>query len=542
VLCDSSRRSTAQNKQQSRQSSTFAASYIIYTDCVYDSILLDSNSTNNIPEEKLRILYISVESSLQFTISEGTCLTTISKMSAVEFKDKGNKHLQAKQYDEAIDAYTQAIALSPSDQVFYSNRSAAYLSKGDAANALVDAEKCVELKPDWPKGYSRKGAALHSLKNYESAIEAYEAGLRVDPNDAGCKSGIEEVRKVLSSGPKGGNPMGNLFSPQMLSKLAGHPKFGPKLADPTFQMKIKLFGQNPQMMMQDPEMMELLTAVLGVEGGQGDDEDDSGPHQSRPTPAPAAPPKAPEPDYNSMSSEDREEMARKKRAVEAKERGNNFYKSKQFAEALSAYDEAISIDPMNVMFLNNKAAVYIEMNEVDNALEACNKALEFSKEHRVSYEDKAKIYQRIAAAHSKAGRDDEAIEAYKKAQMENYDKAIERKMKNLELELKKKALAAYIDPEKGLAAKELGNAAFREGKFREAIPHYEEATKRDPTNAPYHNNLAAARLKVGDFMGAKASVEKALDIDRKYVKAWAKKGDIEVFMKGMPILIAVSIS
>merc|ERR1711916_24712 len=38
-------------------------------------------------------------------------------------------------------------------------------------------------------------------------------------------------------------------------------------------------------------------------------------------------------------------------------------------------------------------------------------------------------------------------------------------------------------------------------------------------------------LKVGDVIGAKNQVEKALEIDEKYVKAWAKKGDIEFLMK-----------
>jgi predicted TPR repeat methyltransferase len=36
---------------------------------------------------------------------------------AAEFKDIGNKHLQAKEFDLAIDAYTKAIELNPSDHV-----------------------------------------------------------------------------------------------------------------------------------------------------------------------------------------------------------------------------------------------------------------------------------------------------------------------------------------------------------------------------------------------------------------------------------------
>ena len=34
-----------------------------------------------------------------------------------------------------------------------------------------------------------------------------------------------------------------------------------------------------------------------------------------------------------------------------------------------------------------------------------------------------------------------------------------------------------------------------------------------------------------DFQGAKREVDKALELDDKYVKAWARKGDIEFLMK-----------
>merc|ERR1712188_94051 len=143
---------------------------------------------------------------------------------------------------------------------------------------------------------------------------------------------------------------------------------------------------------------------------------------------------------------------------------------------------------------------------------------------RLPYEDKAKIYQRIAGAHAKAGNDDKAIEAWKTAQMEHFDKNIDRKMK-------KKAISDYINPELGLEAKERGNTAFRDGDFAKAISEYEDAIKRDPSSAAYRNNLAATLIKVGDVMGAKTQVEKALEIDKTYVKAWAKKGDVEFLMK-----------
>ncbi len=45
--------------------------------------------------------------------------------------------------------------------MLYSNRSGAYASLKDFNHALEDANKVTEIKPDWAKGWGRKGAALH---------------------------------------------------------------------------------------------------------------------------------------------------------------------------------------------------------------------------------------------------------------------------------------------------------------------------------------------------------------------------------------------
>jgi len=206
-------------------------------------------------------------------------------------------------------------------------------------------------------------------------------------------------------------------------------------------------------------------------------------------------------------------------------------RQKNFVEAIAAYDEAFALDPSNVMFLSNKAAVHIEMGDCGRAVDICNEALEHGKQHRISFEDRAKIFQRIAGAHLKTNDIESALKAYGKSQMEMFDKAIERKIKNLELDLKKLQREQYINPELANEAKERGNIAFREGDWGNAIKEYEEAIKRDPSSAAYHNNLAAAFQKVNLFNDAKREVEKSLELDRNYVKAWAKKGDIEFFTK-----------
>lgn len=439
----------------------------------------------------------------------------------------GNKFLAGKQYAEAIEQYDKAIALNANDHTYFSNRSMAHLYNGSFDLAAADGDKCISLKPDFLKGYLRKGQALTKAGNFDEAKEALAAGLKIDSSDKALNDAMADVERAANAPPAGGG-LGGLFGPQMLAKLAGHPKFGPKLADPVFQTKLQMMQSNPQAMLSDPEMMEVLQAVLGAgpEGAFAGSEEASAPS----APAAPQPKKAPEPEPV-LTPEEQAKQEVKKRALEAKDRGNKLYKERKFDEAIAAYDEAFGIDGTNMMFMNNKAAVYVEMGQTEKAIEICNEALEVGKANKAGYEETAKVLQRIGSAHVKAGNLKQGIEFYGKAQLEHFEKSVERKIKLLELDAKKAEKAAYINPALGLEAKEKGNTFFREGNFPDAIKSYEEAIKRDPTNAPFRNNLAAAYLKMGLFNDAKREVEKSLEIDKTYVKAWAKKGDIEMFMK-----------
>jgi stress-induced-phosphoprotein 1 len=95
------------------------------------------------------------------------------------------------------DKFTQAIALDPTNHILYSNRSAAYASKKEWDNALNDAEKTTELKPDWPKGWGRKGTALYGKGDLLGAHDAYEQGLKIDPNNAGMKNDLASVKRAM---------------------------------------------------------------------------------------------------------------------------------------------------------------------------------------------------------------------------------------------------------------------------------------------------------------------------------------------------------
>ncbi|KAF0699949.1 Aste57867_9499 [Aphanomyces stellatus] len=117
---------------------------------------------------------------------------------ADEAKTRGNRFFQEGQYQQAVDAFTEAISIDGSNAVYYSNRSGAYLKLNKAAQAVADARKCVELRPEWPKGYSRLGTSLFYQKKYADAKAAYEKGLTKDAADANLKDGLKNATAALS--------------------------------------------------------------------------------------------------------------------------------------------------------------------------------------------------------------------------------------------------------------------------------------------------------------------------------------------------------
>jgi len=479
-----------------------------------------------------------------------------------QFKAKGNAALQAGKTTEAIEFYTKAIAADGANHLYFSNRSAAYLKHGDANNALEDANSCLGLNPDFAKGYSRKGAALHALKRYNDSVAAYKAGLEKFPDDAGLKSGLAAVQKE-KDGPQygggGGSPGGGagLFSPQMVAQMMMDPRMRPLLQDPAIMSKINMVQQNPNLlptMLQDPQMMRLLSLMMGQEDNDGDDDgrgdgkrnddEDSGdspmPQATRSPPSNNKGPepkkkKEPEPepeeDWSTLPPAEREKKEKQRDAVKRKEEGNELYKSKKFKEALDKYDEAIALDPTNMTFLSNKAAVYFSQKDYEACIETCMKAVEVGREHRASFEDRGKAYTRAAKAWQKKGDLGKAIEMCQKAQLESYDKDTQRLLKTLELEKRKADALAYQDDALAEEAKQRGNDFFRAKDWAKAVEAYEEAVKRAPKNAAIRNNLSAALCKIMDFSGAKRQIEEALELDPKYAKAWARKGDIEIMVK-----------
>lgn len=134
---------------------------------------------------------------------------TMTKKSA-SLTEKGIKLVQEGQYAQAVSMFTEAIKCDPKDYRFFGNRSYCYYCLEQYPQALADAERSIQLAPDWPKGYFRQGSALMGMKRYSEAEKAMELVLKLDKDCEeavidlfNCKvlqlmdHGFEEMQSVL---------------------------------------------------------------------------------------------------------------------------------------------------------------------------------------------------------------------------------------------------------------------------------------------------------------------------------------------------------
>ncbi|KAG1786332.1 uncharacterized protein HD556DRAFT_1485669 [Suillus plorans] len=84
----------------------------------------------------------------------------------------GDEALAAGNYDKAIELYSAAIDLDFATHTTFANRSKARSGKMLWNDALLDAEKVIELDPSSYFGYQLKHAVLHGAHRYDEAIEA----------------------------------------------------------------------------------------------------------------------------------------------------------------------------------------------------------------------------------------------------------------------------------------------------------------------------------------------------------------------------------
>nr|4GCN_A Chain A, Protein STI-1 [Caenorhabditis elegans]4GCN_B Chain B, Protein STI-1 [Caenorhabditis elegans] len=119
-------------------------------------------------------------------------------------------------------------------------------------------------------------------------------------------------------------------------------------------------------------------------------------------------------------------------AIAEKDLGNAAYKQKDFEKAHVHYDKAIELDPSNITFYNNKAAVYFEEKKFAECVQFCEKAVEVGRETRADYKLIAKAMSRAGNAFQKQNDLSLAVQWFHRSLSEFRDPELVKKVKELE--------------------------------------------------------------------------------------------------------------
>lgn len=361
----------------------------------------------------------------------------------------------------------------------------------------------------------------------------------MDSSNAALQAGLKAVQQ--EAGP---------FGQSMWARLAmGPPKFREYMNDPTYMAMMQHVQRDQsalQQYMSDPRLMETVAFLIGMEmppgadGAAGDADGATGASSGsgggaggEPESTAKSEDKEPEPEGppEDETEEEKEKREKHEAADKVKVEGNAAFKAKDYETALAKYDEAISIFDADVTYILNKASVRFAQKDYDACIELCREAIERGRELMTDYAVIAKAFTRMGNACLKKNDIDGAIEAFESSLMETETSEVRSKLYKAKQLRKKREAEAYLDDEKAAEAKERGNVKFKAGDFRGAIEEYSEAIKRNPKSAVYYNNRATAKTKVMDWIGALADAEESIKRDPTYVKAYARKGAIQMFTK-----------
>eukprot|EP00092_Neocalanus_flemingeri_P006374 GFUD01006863.1.p1 GENE.GFUD01006863.1~~GFUD01006863.1.p1 ORF type:complete len:332 (-),score=92.67 GFUD01006863.1:244-1239(-) len=219
-------------------------------------------------------------------------------------------------------------------------------------------------------------------------------------------------------------------------------------------------------------------------------------------------------------------MADKEGALKEKEQGNAAYKAKNFAKAITHYEKAIELDPAEITFRSNLAAVYFEKKDYEECVKVCEKAIEIGRESRADFKLIAKAYNRAGNAHKKLGNLQAAKTAYEKALTEHRTPDYRLNLSEIEAAIKKQDLEAYINPELADQEKLKGNECFKSGDWANAVKHYTEALKRNPNDAKIFSNRAACYTKLNAFDLTIKDCDASIALDPGFVKAYLRKANV----------------
>jgi tetratricopeptide (TPR) repeat protein len=112
----------------------------------------------------------------------------------LEYFNQAAKFYQQKKYGKAIEAYTKAIELTPTDYSIYNNRGLVFHTMRDYDRAIADFDKSIEISPN-SLTYNNRGVAREDRGDIEQAISDYRKALELDSSNEMANRNLNKILK-----------------------------------------------------------------------------------------------------------------------------------------------------------------------------------------------------------------------------------------------------------------------------------------------------------------------------------------------------------
>lgn len=94
----------------------------------------------------------------------------------------GNFKLMLERREDAIEAYSHAIALKPNFAEAYNNRGTVLNEMAELDRAIRDFNKAIALRPNLAEAYYNRGTAYGFKSDHDRAMQDYEDAIKLKPN------------------------------------------------------------------------------------------------------------------------------------------------------------------------------------------------------------------------------------------------------------------------------------------------------------------------------------------------------------------------
>lgn len=148
--------------------------------------------------DTIQTMYATIQEQVEIIAKSNVSSKQARNEEAAEAaKEKGNAAFKEKQWQKAVNSYTEAIKLNGKVATYYSNRAAAFLELTSYRQAEADCTSAINLDPKSVKAYLRRGTAREMLGYYKEAVDDFNHALVLEPMNKTAGVAVNRLKKLF---------------------------------------------------------------------------------------------------------------------------------------------------------------------------------------------------------------------------------------------------------------------------------------------------------------------------------------------------------